>query len=255
MNPPFDNEIVSVIIPVYNSERYINKTLDSVLAQTYKLIEIVLVDDCSTDNTEQLINEYTEKHDNITYYQLKKNSGAAIARNKALELAKGRYFAFLDSDDLWYPQKINKQLTLMKQKNISICYTAIEMIDENDRLIKGKRNVLEKVDYNFLLKNTMLATSTIVIDRKLVGSFEMPLIRSGQDYATWLQLMRNGTNAHGINEVLVKYRKSRNSLSSNKIKGIKKVWDIQVKQEKINPLNATYNCMCYAYNAFKKHYL
>jgi len=90
VNPPFDNEIVSVIIPVYNSERYINKTLDSVLAQTYKLIEIVLVDDCSTDNTEQLINEYTEKHDNITYYHLKKNSGAAIARNKALELAKGR---------------------------------------------------------------------------------------------------------------------------------------------------------------------
>ena len=255
INNPFNNEIVSVIIPIYNSEKYISKTLDSVLNQTYKAIEIVLVDDCSIDNSKQIINEYLKKHECIAYYRLEKNFGAAVARNKALELAKGRYIAFLDSDDLWYPQKIEKQIALMKQNNISICYTAIEMIDENDKLIKGKRNVLEKVDYKFLLKNTMLATSTIVIDRKLIGNFKMPLIKSGQDYATWLLLMRNGTNAHGINEVLVMYRKGRNSLSSNKMKNINQVWNIQTKNEKINPLSATYNSICYAFNALKKHYL
>jgi teichuronic acid biosynthesis glycosyltransferase TuaG len=255
INNLFNNEIVSVIIPVYNSEKYITKTLDSVLNQTYKLIEIVLVDDCSIDNSKQIINEYLKKHEHIVYHRQENNYGAAVARNKALELAKGRYIAFLDSDDLWYQQKIEKQLALMKQNNISICYTAVEMIDKNDKLIKGKRNVLEKVDYNFLLKNTMLATSSIVIDRKLIGNFKMPLIRSGQDYATWLLLMRNGTNAYGINEVLVMYRKGRNSLSSNKIKSINQVWNIQTKNEKINPLSATYNSICYAFNALKKHYL
>ena len=101
MNTPFDNEIVSVIIPVYNSDKYITKTLNSVLNQTYKPIEIILVDDCSIDNSEQIINEYLRKHEYITYYRLEKNSGVAVARNKALELAKGRYIAFLDSDDLW----------------------------------------------------------------------------------------------------------------------------------------------------------
>jgi teichuronic acid biosynthesis glycosyltransferase TuaG len=254
VNNPFNNEIVSVIIPVYNSEKYIDKTIDSVLNQTYNNIEIVLVDDCSKDSSAKIINEYVEKHENIVYNLLEKNSGAAVARNKALELAKGRYIAFLDSDDMWYPNKLEKQLKLMKQKNAPICYTAIEMIDENDELIKGKRNVLEQVNYNFLLKNTMLATSTMVIDRKLTGDFRMPLRRSGQDYATWLMLLRNGRNAYGINEALVKYRKGRNSLSSNKVKNIKKVWDIQTKNEKINPLSATVNSICYALNAFKKYY-
>lgn len=255
MSHPFENEKVSVIIPVYNSEKYITKTLNSVLNQTYKKIEIVLVDDCSTDYSEQIIKDYLLKHNNIIFHRLEKNSGAAVARNKAIELASGRYIAFLDSDDLWYENKINMQLELMNQRNAAICFTAIEMVDEKDNLIKGKRNVLEMINYNFLLRNTMIATSTVIVDRKLTGNFQMPLIRSGQDYATWLLLMRNGTNAYGINEVLVKYRKSGNSLSSNKTKNIKKVWKIQTKNEGINPFSATYYSICYALNAFKKHYL
>ncbi|WP_061808970.1 glycosyltransferase family 2 protein [Rossellomorea vietnamensis] len=252
---PFENELVSVITPVYNSGKYITKTLDSVLNQTYEQIEIILVDDCSTDNSQELIRDYLSKHENIRYHRLEENSGAAVARNKAIDLAKGRFVAFLDSDDLWYPKKIEKQLELMEQKNAAICYTAIEMIDENDNLIKDKRNVIEMVNYKFLLKNTMIATSTVVVDRNLTGAFKMPLIRSGQDYATWLLLMRNGTNAYGINEVFVKYRKSNNSLSSNKVKNIKKVWKIQTKNEGINPVSASYYSICYALNAFKKHYL
>lgn len=255
MNNHFESQLVSVIIPVYNSEKYIAKTINSVLNQTYKNIEIVLVDDCSTDNSAQIIDKYLESHKNIIHHLLEKNSGAAVARNKAIELAKGRYIAFLDSDDLWYPRKLQKQLDLMKKQNAAICYTAIEMVDEDGQLIKGKRNVLEKVDYKFLLKNTMLATSTVVIDRKLMGNFEMPLLRSGQDYATWLLLMRNGTKAYGINEALVKYRKGKNSLSSKKARNIKKVWNIQTKCEKINPLYASINSICYAFNALKKHYL
>jgi teichuronic acid biosynthesis glycosyltransferase TuaG len=255
MSSTFKNEIVSIVIPVYNSEKYISKTLDSALSQTYKQIEIILVDDCSTDASEKLIRNYAKKHENITYHKQQENAGAAVARNKALELAKGRYVAFLDSDDLWYQKKLEKQLELMKQKNAAICYTAIEMIDENDNPLKDKRNVKESVNYKFLLKNTMIATSTVVVDRNLTGNFKMPLIRSGQDYATWLLLMRNGTKAYGINDVYVKYRKSQNSLSSNKVKNIKKVWTIQTENEGINPISATYYSICYALNAFKKHYL
>ncbi|HOP99635.1 MAG TPA: glycosyltransferase family 2 protein [Acetivibrio clariflavus] len=255
MNPVFDNETVSVIIPVYNSEKYISKTLDSVLNQTYRLLEIIVVDDCSKDSSEQIIRNYAKYYSNILYHKFNQNYGAAVARNKALELSKGRFVAFLDSDDIWYPNKLEKQLELMKEKSAAICYTAIEMIDEEGNLIKGKREVKETIDYKFLLRNTMIATSTVVIDRRITGDFKMPLIRSGQDYATWLLLMRSGTKAYGINEPLVKYRKLKNSLSSNKVKNIKKVWRVQTEFEKINPIIAGYNSICYAINAFKKHYM
>ena len=255
MNNIYVNKMVSVIIPVYNAEKYIGKTIESVINQTYTDIEIVLVDDCSKDNSSQIIKEYMKKHTNIVFYLQEKNAGVAVARNKALELAKGRFVAFIDSDDLWYHDKIEKQLELMKNKNAAICFTAIEMIDEDGQVVKQKRNVLEKVDYKFLLKNTMLATSSVIIDRNRTEKFEMPLVRSGQDYATWLLLMRHGIIAYGINEVLVKYRRSAQSLSSNKFKSIKQVWNTQTKNEKINILSATYNSFCFAINAFKKHYL
>ncbi|WP_213422569.1 glycosyltransferase family 2 protein [Bhargavaea massiliensis] len=255
MKNNYINDLVSIVIPVYNSEKFILKAIDSALEQTYKQIEIIVVDDCSNDSSEQLLRNYAEIHKIVFYYRLQKNSGAAVARNKAIELAKGRYIAFLDSDDLWYPEKIDKQLKLMKQKKSAISYTAIEMIDENENLLKSQRKVLEKINYKFLLKNTMIATSTVVIDRTITGDFKMPLIRSGQDYATWLLLMRDGLIAHGLNEVFVKYRKVSNSLSSNKIKNIKKVWKIQTEFEGINSVKASYYSVCYALNAFKKHYL
>lgn len=255
MNNLYDNKMVSIIIPVYNAEKYIGKTIESAINQTYKNIEILLVDDCSSDNSRQIIGNYAQKYKNIICFLQEKNYGAAVSRNLAVSLAKGRYIAFLDSDDLWYPKKIEKQLELMEQKNAAISFTAIEMINENDKVIKEKINILEKVDYKFLLKNTMLATSTVVVDRNITGEFRMPLIRSGQDYATWLQLLREGRIAYGINEVLAKYRKSNNSLSANKIKSIIQVWKIQTRNEKINPLSATYNSFYFAVNAFKKHYL
>lgn len=255
LNGLFDDELVSVIIPTYNSDKFIKDTLDSVLSQTYPCIEIIIVDDCSSDSTEKIVGEYLQKHTNIKYERLIHNSGAAVARNRGLELAGGRFIAFLDSDDLWYPNKLEKQLKLMKRDNVPICFTAIEMIDENGRLIKGKRHIKERVDYKVLLKNTMIATSTVVIDRKFTGEFKMPLRRSGQDYATWLCLTRNGHVAHGINTTLVKYRKRKNTLSSKKIQNIKKVYQIQTLNEGIDTFNAVYNSLWYALNAFKKYFL
>lgn len=251
----YENKLVSVIIPVYNAEKYISETIESVLNQTYQEIEIVIVDDCSNDKSRQIIENYAVNYSNIVFHTQDKNYGAAVARNKALRIARGRYVAFLDSDDLWYPQKIERQLKFMKNNNAPICFTSIEMIDEKNNLIKGKRDVRKIVNYKFLLKNTMIATSTVVIDRNTIGDFQMPNIRSGQDYATWLQLMRNGTNAYGLNEVLVKYRVRSNSLSSNKFKSVKQVWNIQVNYEGLSKVNASFNTFCFIINALKKYFL
>lgn len=246
---------VSVIIPVYNVEKYIDKTLESVFSQIYKDIEMVLVDDCSKDKSAQIIAKYRESHSEIIYFLQPKNMGAGAARNKALELATGQYVAFLDSDDLWIPEKTDKQIKLMKEKKSPFSYAAIEMMDEEGNTIKRKRNLRETCDYKYLLHNTIIATSSVIVDRTVLGDFRMSLRRGGQDYATWLSLLRGGVVACGINETLVRYRVGRNSLSSNKFKSIKQVWEIQTQDEKINKVSAAFHVFCFCVNAAKKYFL
>ena len=250
----FVDGLVSVIIPVYNAGPVIQKTLNSIFDQTYRDHEIILVDDCSTDDSKEVIEKLLPEHPEIVYYRQETNQGAAMARNKALELARGQYVAFLDADDLWKPEKTQKQLALLKEKNGAFSYTAIEMIDENGKIVKTKRKVKETATYRLLLRNTMIATSTVVIDRKKLGDFRMPLMRGGQDYATWLSLLRDGTVAYGINEALEQYRVGNSgSLSGKKSKSIKQVWEIQTKQEKINKFSAAFNLLCFVWNAAKKY--
>lgn len=245
--------LVSIIIPVYNAEKYIGSTLNSIYSQTYKQFEIILVDDCSTDKSAEIINEHAKSHSEIVYHLQEKNGGAAVARNTALSLAKGKYVAFLDSDDVWKPEKTEKQLKLLNEKDGAFAFTAIEMIDDNGELVKKKRKVKNEVNYKFLLHNTMIPTSSVIIDRSKTGEFTMPQRRSGQDYATWLQLLRNGTVAYGINEALVQYRVGHKSLSSNKFKSIKQVYEIQTQNEHINKFSAFFNVICFGFNALKKY--
>lgn len=256
MKRTYQMGLVSVITPVYNAGKVIEKTLHSIFNQTYKEIEIVLVDDCSKDNSQEVIAGYLAEHPEIVYYRQETNQGAGAARNKALELATGQYVAFLDADDTWHPEKIEKQINLLKEKNGAFSYTAIQMIDENDEIVKGKRAVKEQVDYKFLLKNTMIATSTVLIDRTVLGDFRMPLRRGGQDYATWLMLLRDGTIAYGINEALENYRVgNKDSLANNKWKSIKQVWEIQTQDEKINKVSAAINVGFFIVNALIKYVL
>lgn len=247
--------MVSVVIPVYNVEKFIKQTIECILNQTYKNVEILLIDDCSPDSSADIIKSMAIDHPEIKYHKLEKNSGAAVARNKAIELAEGQYLAFLDSDDLWKPTKLEKQVALMKERNAEFVYNAIEMIDENGNVIKGKRRVKDVVSYSFLLHNTVIATSSVMLDISKIGKFQMPLIRSGQDYATWLMLLRNGRKAYGIDESLTQYRRTEGSLSSKKSKNWKKVWNIQVYQEGISPIFAYFNCFCYAVNAVMKYFM
>lgn len=247
--------LVSVIIPVYNVEKYIDRTLQSVFAQTYKKIEIVLVDDQSVDKSAEIIKKYQEIHSEIVYYLQPKNMGAGHARNKALELAKGQYVAFLDSDDVWKPDKIEKQLKLLKKKKGAFCFTAIEMIDGEDNVMKGKRNVKPVVDYNFLLSNTMIPTSGVLVDRTVKGDFRMHIRRGGQDYATWLSLLRDGTKAYGIDEALVEYRIDGDSLSSSKLKSIQQIWEIQTQDEGISKIATGFHIIKWCWNSVKKYWM
>ena len=251
----FVKGLVSVIVPVYNAEKYISKTIESALKQSYKNIEVILVDDRSSDSSAEIIKMYQDADSRVVYYLQEKNMGAGYARNKALELAKGQYVAFLDSDDIWKPRKIEIQLKLMKKTGLPFGYAAIDMIDGDDNIIKGKRPVKTRIDYNFLLSNTMIATSSVVIDRCVLGDFRMHLRRGGQDYATWLKLLRNGTVACGINKVLVDYRVSGNSLSSNKLDSIRQIWEIQTKDEGISRFKVAFNIVKWCLNSVKKYFL
>lgn len=248
----YNNNRVSVIIPVFNVANFIGRTIESVLNQEYDDIEIVLVDDCSSDNSGRVIKEYQKIYPFIKYILLETNQGAAIARNTALNEATGRYVAFLDGDDEWCPKKLIKQMAFMREHDAALTCTALDTIDEESKPLGNIRNVKKTIGYSFILKNTIIATSTVIVDRNKTGDFQMPLRRGGQDYATWLMLMRNGTICYGLNEALTHYRVLSNSLSSNKFKSIRQVWEIQTTNENINRFSAFFNLCFFVGNAIGK---
>lgn len=249
------NSLVSVIVPVYNSEKYIANTLDSIISQDYSEKEIIIVDDGSTDSTHAIINNYVKNFPNIYYKKLDSNYGVAVARNKAIECAKGRYIAFCDSDDIWGDNKLSEQIKLFEYfDGTPFTYTAISFIDENGSLIKEKRNLKEEVSYNYLLRNTVIATSTVIIDRAVVENIQMPNRRSAEDYSLWLSLLKKYGNAHGINKAYTKYRISKDSISANRICEVKYFWQVQREDMEIGRLKVIINTMIYILHAVKKHY-
>ncbi|MFT9055368.1 MAG: glycosyltransferase family 2 protein [Ethanoligenens sp.] len=253
--PTYANELVSIITPVYNKERYIAQTIDSIRAQTVGDWELLLIDDCSTDRSAAIIEQYRKQDVRIRYHKLAQNGGAAVARNEALTRAKGRYVAFLDADDLWRPGKLEKQLAFMRDKGVGFTYTAIEMIDENGAPRRGKRPVREKVDYHYLLSNTIIACSSVLIDREIVGDFRMPLVRKGQDFATWLSILRKGHMAYGLDEALVLYRVAPGSISSNKWAALARTWHIYRKQEQLPLVSSLWHFGLYTFHAIKKYWM
>lgn len=246
------DDLVSIITPVYNAERFIEKTIKSVQAQTYTNWEMILVDDLSCDNSQTIIKRIQEKDSRIKYIKLKENSGAAVARNTAIEEAKGRYIAFLDSDDLWKSNKLEKQIDFMKSNNYGFTFTSYELISEDGTKLNKVVNVPDKINYDGLLKNTIIGCLSVIIDRKLVGDFRMPLIRKGQDTATWLKILKNYKYAYGINENLADYRLVQGSISSDKIGALKRTWNTYRNVENLGLIKSCYVFSCYIVNAVKK---
>lgn len=249
------NELVSVIIPAYNSEKYIAETIKSVINQGYKNWEMVIVDDCSTDNTKEIINHYRNIDDRIKYIKLDINSGAAVARNKALELSRGRYKAFLDADDLWDSCKLEKQLKFMIDNKYGFTFSEYEMISEDGRSMNRRVTVPKMVRYEDILKNTIIGCLTVIIDTEIIGDFRMPDVRKGQDTMTWTSILRSGHIAYGLQESLAYYRIVKNSISNNKIKALKRTWNNYRNIEKLPLIKCMYYYGFYVVNAIKKHYL
>ena len=249
-----ESNLVSIIVPVYNSEKFIKDTISTVQKQTYNNWELILVDDASTDNGINIIESYSQNDKRIKLIKLETNSGAAIARNKGIEYANGEYIAFLDSDDLWHKEKLEKQLNFMKANDYSFSFTGYEFADENGNGNGKIVQVPKSLNYKQALKNTIISTITVMFDMKKLNKkdIEMPNIRKGQDTATWWKILKNNNIAYGLNESLSIYRRTKNTLSSNKFMALKRTWNLYRKVEKISILASIYYFIWYLYNTIKK---
>ena len=237
-------KLVSIITPTYNCAKFIAKTIDSVKAQTYKNWEMIIVDDRSQDNTREIVEEYVKDDPRIQYHLLEVNSGAAVARTTAMKLAKGSYMAFLDSDDIWTPDKLERQIQWMEDNGVAFSCTAYEQIDENDNLLNKTIKTIKKTDYDRLLLDCPVGNSTVMYNVEKMGKFEVPNIRKRNDDALWLQMLKKEKYIWGMPDVLMKYRVRQNSISSNKLAVIKYHWILYRKIEHLNIFRSAFH-ICY----------
>lgn len=247
------NNLVSIITPSYNSEQFIRKTINSVLNQTYQNWEMIIVDDVSPDNSNTIIKEYIKKDSRIKLIELEQNSGPAIARNHAIDEAKGRYIAFLDSDDLWISNKLSRQITFMQERNVALSYTSYNHIEEESERIINHVYAPHKINYDELLKKNIIGCFTAIYDTQKLGKVYMPDIRKRQDYALWLAILKRVPYAYGLDETLGCYRVRTNSISSNKIISSLYNWKLYREIEKLPLHKAIYYFGWYTYKSFLKY--
>lgn len=243
--------LVSIIIPVYRADEYIEDTLESVRKQTYSNWELILVADGEQDSTIPVIEEYIQKTEErrIRLFVQNQNQGAALARNRGVQEACGRYIAYLDADDLWDAKKLEKELAFMEKKDAAFIFTGYEFGDEKAVGTGKIVRVPEKLVYKEALKNTTIFTSTVMFDTTKISKemLEMPNMKS-EDTALWWKILRNGYDAYGLDENLVIYRRPVQSLSSNKLVAIRRIWDLYRKAE---GLSIPYSCYNFCFWAIK----
>ena len=207
------NRLVSIITPTYNCAKFISETIESVQAQTYTNWEMIIVDDCSNDNTKEIVEQYQKEDPRIQYHCLEKNSGAAEARNEALRRANGKWIAFLDSDDLWAPDKLEKQITFMVNNSYHFSYTEYEEIDEEDHPLGVRVSGPSYVNKLGMFSYCWPGCLTVMYDREVVGLIQIPNIKKNNDYAMWLKAIKKA-DCYLLKENLAKYRKRNGSISS-----------------------------------------
>ena len=243
--------IVSVITPVFNAANLVGQAIESVQSQTFPNWEMIIIDDCSSDDTCAVVRRYSSLDSRIRLISQKENGGAARARNVALRLAVGRYVAFLDSDDYWLPMKLELQLEFMVKTKSAISYTLYRRFTDKNNETSSLLPRIKTFNYHELLKNTGMACLTVMVDCSQTGAMQMPLVKH-EDYALWLAILRKGFIAHGLQEDLARYRVSEKSLSSNKLKSATWVWNIYRNVEQLGYFYSMW-CFCnYAWNALIK---
>ena len=236
---------VSVIMPLYNSSRHVREAIGSVQQQTFDSWELCVTDDCSTDNSAEIVAEIAATDCRVKLFKQQKNQGAAIARNVSLENARGRFIAYLDADDVWHPEKLEKQVSFMEQGGFGFSCASYEVIGEGGNLL-GRTVVMPKVsDLEGYLTNNYLQTVGIMADITRVSKdlLRMPDLRRRQDAATWIQVLQAGHSCYGMLEPLCYYRRTQGSLSSNKVKAVRGTWNLY---RQVAGLKLPKACYCFA---------
>ena len=244
------HQLVSIIMPLYNCEQFISEAIESVIVQTYQNWELLVVDDKSTDNSLDIVKSYLQKDNRIKLIALKKNEGVAVARNMAIKEAKGKYIAFLDSDDIWLSDKLKIQISFLMDNNLVLTYSAYETIDENSKYI-NTRDSLPSISYQDMLKSNRIGNLTGIYDSEYFGKVYLEDI-GHEDYVLWLKLLKKIKHTKGVTQVLSRYRVLNNSISSNKLSALIWQWSIYRKIEKLTIFKSIYYFIFYIYYALKK---
>lgn len=240
----FDNRLVSIVVPVYNAQHFIRETIQCVQAQTYEYWELLLVDDCSLDNSCNIIEEMQHTDERIRLIRQEANSGAASCRNQGVRCARGRYLCFLDADDIWEKKKLERELAFIGGGK-GFVFTGYEFADERGQGLGKIVRVPERITYQEALKNTTIFTSTVMIDRTVIADNDimMPYIES-EDTATWWNILKKYGIGFGLDECLVRYRRSAKTLSSNKLQAILRIWNLYRNHAKLSVWKSLY-CMVF----------
>ena len=244
-------DLVSIITPSYNASKFISETINSVLSQTHENWELLIVDDYSSDSSNKIIEKFIKKDNRIKLIKLKENSGPAVARNKAIAEAKGRYVAFLDADDLWYPKKLEKQIDFMSRYNLVFTYSSYDLIDENGNDL-GIFKTKERISYNELLRTCNIGCLTAIVDVSCIGKDYMEDV-GHEDYTLWLKILKKIGFTYGIKDSLAKYRILKSSISGNKLKSALWQWKIYREVEKLSLMQSVYYFLHYVYFGYFKY--
>lgn len=215
------SELVSIITPTYNAEKFIKETLQSVQNQTYQNWEMILVDDASTDETIKIISDFAEKDSRIKLFKLEKNSGNGFARNIALEKAVGKYIAYLDADDLWFPNKLEKQIAFLKENNSYFTFSFYDCIDEEGNSLKRRVEAPVNLTYDELFFCNYVGNLTAIYDADYFGKILIEATQKRQDWRLWLTILKQIQVTKPVPEPLAFYRIRKDSISSSKFKLIK----------------------------------
>lgn len=246
--------LISIIVPVYNASRFLDETIKTVREQTIDNWELIFVDDCSTDDSDEIIKQYMKIDKKIKYFKQDQNGGPALARNRGIDEAKGNFLCFLDADDMWDKDKLEKQLNFMLEKEVAFSYTSYEFATF-DGIPTGKKvKAKEVLTYKEVLKNNIISTITVMFNLNLIDKelIKMPNLKYVEDTATWFKILRNGFNAYGLSDVYSYYRRTSNTESSNKFKTQKRLWNLYRKEEKMGFFKSLYTLGVKNINAIKR---
>ncbi len=245
--------LVSIITPTYNSEAYILETIRSVKQQTHTKWEHIIIDDGSKDGTRDILRDQQNKDPRIKLIFLEQNSGSAVARNRGIKVAQGRFLTFLDSDDLWFPNFINRSITEIKKSGIPFVFSSYKRSNEDLKFVYSDFIVPNTVTYKDILKTNSISCLTAFLDITQLGVKYMPNVRKRQDMGLWLKYLKEIPYAKGIKEPLAIYRIRQNSLSRQKSKLLKSQWYFYRQVEQLNFIQSLYFMMCWMYLGYKKY--